>query len=186
MRFILLLSSVFFSKFTFAQVPEKSNTDIQKAQGKKAAIDHIKQVYRQSNDYRGYKVVAIEESEDFLGHATDNGGSLKGYFKGDSLKKIVEWVGLSNRVIENEYYFDNNKLVFVYSKESNYRFNNSTQSFDYTKLDNAFTGRYYFRNEKLIETIIPDKSREKTKQEDAQSFLSSVKEYIKLLSKNKK
>ena len=85
------------------------------------------------------------------------------------LEKIVEWVGLSNRAIQNEYYFDRSKLVFVYSTESKYRYNDSSQTFDYSKLDNSFKGRYYFDEEKLIGTILTDNEHDKTKQKDASS-----------------
>ena len=53
---------------------------------KSAAVEQIKKAFQQINAYKSYKVVAIEDGEEFLGHATDNGGSLKGYYKGDSLK----------------------------------------------------------------------------------------------------
>ena len=141
----------------------------------------VKRAYGQINSYKNYKTVTIDNSEDFLGYNTDNGGTLTGYYKGDSLKKIVEWVGLSNRVIQNEYYFDNNKLIFVYSTESRYKFNDSTQSFEYSKLYNFFKGRYYFDNNKLFETILKDKDHIKTKQKDATDFLKSSSNYIKLL-----
>jgi hypothetical protein len=145
-------------------------------------LSKIKKVCKQINDYKNYKTITIDNSEDFLGHNTDNGGSLKGYYKGDSLKKIIEWVGFSNKVVQNEYYFDSSELIFVYSTESKYRFNNSTQSFDYSKLDNIFKGHYYFDKDKLIETILNDKQHNETKQKDATDFLSSSNNYIKLLN----
>ena len=145
----------------------------------------IRKVYQKINSYKNYKIVTIDNSEDFLGEATDNGGTLKGYYKDDTLQKIVEWIGLSNRVIENEYYFDNNKLVFVYATESNYHVNDSTQSLDYTKLDKSFEGRYYFDNEKLIDAVLSDKGRNKTKQSDADRFLASTRDYKKILKAKK-
>ena len=75
------------------------------------ALSQIKKLFVQINSYKDYKIVTIDDAEEFLGHGTDNGGSLKGYYKGDSLKKIIEWVGLSNRVVQNEYYLDKDKLV---------------------------------------------------------------------------
>jgi hypothetical protein len=153
---------------------------------KSLALAKIKKTYEQINSYKNYKTVTIDNTEDFLGHNTDNGGTLTGFYKDDSLKKIVEWVGLSNRVVQNEYYLDNNKLIFVYSTESKYRFNDSTQSFDYSKLDNVFKGRYYFDNNKLLDTILNDKDHIKTKQKDAIEFLISSNNFTKLLgAKNK-
>lgn len=141
----------------------------------------IKNSCLEINTDKNYKIVTIDDAEEFLGHATDNGASLKGYYKEDSLKKIIEWVGLSNKIVQNEYYFEKGKLIFVYSTESRYKYNDSLQTFDYSKLELFFTGRYYFYNEKLFITIINGKKNNSTKQEEAIDFLESTKQYIKLL-----
>jgi hypothetical protein len=173
---------------TFAFVPFLCYTNSfgQGKQDKSIILKQIKELFRQVNDYKNYKVVTIDDTEEFLGHVTDNGGNLKGYFKGDSVKKIVEWVGLSNRVVQNDYYFDKGKLVFVYSTDKTYRFNYKTEEFDYSKFDKVISRRYYFNNDKLIETILRDKEHEKTKQEDAADFLSFSKNFIKLLNAKRK
>jgi hypothetical protein len=155
-------------------------------ENKSYVLFKIKEAYQQTNDYKKYKIITIDDAEEFLGHGTDNGGTLTGYFKGDSLKKIIEWVGLSNKVIQNEYYLDNDRLIFVYSTESRYRFNDSSQSFDFSKLDNVFKGRYYFNNGKLIDTIFDDKEYAATKKQDAAGFLTSSKDYLKLLKTKRK
>jgi hypothetical protein len=147
-----------------------------------ASILAIKNIYRQINGYSGYATVTIENSEDFLGHATDNGGSLTGFYKGDSLKKIAEWIGLSNSTVQREYYFDKGQLVFVYALRSGYRFDDSTGRFDYSKLEKVFEGRYYFKNAELLGTLINDQEPDKTKQENAEDLLSSARAYSKLLN----
>lgn len=172
---LFLFAVVFFINVNGQVKPEKN-----------FALSEIKSVFRRINNYKKYEIVTINDCEDFLGHATDNGGSLKGYFKGDSLKKIVEWVGLSNRVLQREYYFDKGKLVFVYSTESRYGFNDSTESFDYSKLKKVFEGRYYFSKDRLIDTILNDKQHEKTKKKDAAEFLVSGSSYLKLLNSRRK
>jgi hypothetical protein len=158
----------------------------QSKQDKSSILAHTKEVFKQINEYKNYKIVSIDDAEEFLGHGTDNGASLKGYYKGDSIKKIIEWAGLSNRVVQNEYYFDKDKLIFVYSTDSKYKFNDSTQSFDYSKFDHVFKGRYYFSNDKLIEAILSDKGQENDKQKDAKGFLTSSKDYRKLLNAKRK
>lgn len=158
----------------------------QRKQDKNNLLAQIKNLYEQINDYKNYETIIIDDAEEFLGHSTDNGGSLTGYFKNDTLKKIVEWVGLSNKVIQNEYYLDKGKLVFVYTNESRYRYSESSQSFDYSKLDSVFKGRYYFSNNKLIDTILSDKQYNDTKQKDADDFLTSTKYYVKLLIAKRK
>ena len=174
------ISLTFFALFTLTTTYGQGKED------KIFTVFKIKKVYEKTNDYKNYRTVTINDAEEFLGHGTDNGGSLTGYYKGDSLKKVIEWVGLSNMVIQSEYYFDNDKLIFVYSTESRYRFNDSTQSFDYSKLDNVFKGRYYFNNGKLINTILNDKEHTATKKKDTVDFLTSSKNYLKLLKTKRK
>ena len=143
----------------------------------------IKMKYQKINQYKSYKVITIDDAEEFTGHALDNGGSLTGYFRSDTLVKIVEWLGLSNKVIQREYYLDSGKLFFVYFKESFYKYNDSTGSFDYSKLELKNTGRYYFQKEKLFDTILSDKEKKLTKEKDAKEFVENIKKYVALLKK---
>lgn len=169
------LLSIFFLHFVFTTAF---------AQGKEDRLNKIfdvKKTFQKINSFKKYKIVTIKDAEKFLGNNTDNGGSLKGYFTGDSFKKIVEWVGLSNRIIQNEFYFKNDTLVFVYAVEKNYHYNNHSQTLDYTKLDLTFIGRYYFDNEKLFYSIIKNENRNKSKQKDAADFLIKSKDYMKIL-----
>lgn len=171
-----------FIALTFVFILFLTNSYGQGKAGKSSTLVKIKQVFKQINSYKNYKIVTIDDSEEFLGHGTDNGGSLKGYYKGDSLKKIVEWVGLSNRVVQNEYYFNDGSLVFVYSTDSRCKSNDKTGEIDCSGFDKVFKGRYYFDGIKLIDTILSDKEHEKTKQQDAMDFLASSKNYNKLLN----
>ena len=171
----------YYISLTFVALITLTSTYGQNKDGKSYTLVEIRNLYQQINSYKNYRIITIDDVEEFTGHVTDNGGSLTGYYKGDSLKKVIEWVGLSNRVIQNEYYFDQNKLFFVYSTESRYRFNDSTESFDYSKLDKTFNGRYYFSNGKLIDAIFTGKKHESTKQEDARDLLTSSDDYLKKL-----
>lgn len=175
-----LLTYLFLTVLTLTETYGQGRED------KRSTISRIRKIYMEINDYKDYKTVTIDDAEQFLGHGTDNGASLTGYYQSDSLKKLIEWVGLSNRVIQNEYYFDKEKLVFVYSTESKYRFNDNTESFDYSKLDSVFKGRYYFGNDNLIESILSDKEHERTKQKDSEDFLNSSRDYLKLLNARRK
>ena len=122
----------------------------QNKEDKNMYLLEIKQKYQLINKTTGYNVVIIEGSEDFLGHATDGGGNLRGYFKNDTLVKIVERVGLSNRTVQNEYYLDKYGVFFVHSTEQQYPYNDSLQSLDYNNLVPSFSGRYYFKKNKLV------------------------------------
>lgn len=75
-------------------------------QDQSSILAQIKQTFQKINNDKNYEIIIIDNSDAFLGHSTDNGGSLKGFYQDDSLMKIVEWVGLSNRVVQTEYYFD--------------------------------------------------------------------------------
>lgn len=171
-----------FIALTFVSVLCLTNSYGQAKADKSSTLAQIKKIFKQINDYKNYKVVTIDDSEELLGHGTDNGGSLKGYYKGDSLKKIIEWVGLSNRVVQNEYYFNKGKLVLVYSTDSRCKANDKTGEIDCSKFDKVFKGRYYFTDDKLIDTILSDKEHEVTKSQDAADFLASGRDYIKLLN----
>jgi hypothetical protein len=103
------ISFTFFALFTLTTTYGQGKED------KSYSLFKIQKFYQQINDYKNYKTITIDNAEAFLGHGTDNGGSLIGYYKGYNLRKVVEWVGLSNRVIQNEYYFEKAKLIFVYS-----------------------------------------------------------------------
>lgn len=175
----------YFIILTLLAILVHSSIQGQTKEVKTTSIAQIKTVFQQINQYKNYQIVIIDDSEEFLGNATDNGGSLKGYFKGDSLKKMVVWIGLSNRVVENEYYFDKGNLVFVYSTDSRYGYNDGTGELDDSKFAEVFKGRYYFSSGKLIHTILTDKEHEISKREDAEEFLSSGREFMKLLKAKK-
>lgn len=149
-------------------------------QDQSSILAQIKQTFQKINNDKNYEIIIIDNSDAFLGHSTDNGGSLKGFYQGDSLLKIVEWVGLSNRVVQTEYYFDKGKLVFVYSTDSRYKFNHISEKLDYSKFDEISEERYYFNNDKLIAVLLSEK--EKNKQQDATDFLTSSEYYTKLLN----
>ena len=64
--------------------------------------------------------------------------------------KINEWIGLSYGTIEIEYYFDKSQLIFAYAREKQFKL--TDEGIDPNKLDLNFEGRYYFSNNKLIDT----------------------------------
>ena len=151
------------------------------AQDSNGTVAGIRQTFAEINSYTNYRIVTIDESEQFLGHATDNGGSLKGYYKGDTLRKIIEWVGLSNRVVQNEYYFGNGQLLFVYSTDKQYRFDDKRGQFDYTSFSAISAARFYFNNGRLIESVFSNKEEEAAKAQTAARLFSSSTSYARLL-----
>ena len=149
-------------------------------------LSDIRLKYSKIDSYKSYVLVVIDDAESFLEHATDNGAQLTGYFKGDSLLKVVEEAGLSNRYVQNKYYLENDKLFFVYSNDSSYKFDDSTETFDYSKLIFTSGGKYYFEKGKLFHSILSNKDQQKTRDEDAVDFLASIRKYIILLKAKRK
>jgi hypothetical protein len=95
------------------------------------------------------------DSEEFLDHVPDGGGELTGFFKGDSIVKIAEWIGVSygNRI--REYYYKQDKLFFIFEKFESFVEKNG--ELDHEKVKTSFEGRYYFDHEKLVEQKISGK-----------------------------
>ena len=125
-------------------------------------------------------------NEQFLGHMTEGGGELTGYFKTGQIKKIVERIGLSYCVRTFEYYFWDGQLIFVYAKEEDFPYIDSTGTLDYTKLELAFEGRYYFDNGKIIETKMTGQKRVADDKETdiEKELLATAKQNVDSLKKS--
>ncbi len=102
------------------------------------------------NSAVGYKMTKLN-AEEFLDEVPDGGGELIGYFKSGQIKRIRQWVGLSNGNRTMEFYFKSEKLMFVYEKMNSFIYNVRKQTFDNTRTEVTFIGRYYFRDDKLID-----------------------------------
>lgn len=146
----------------------------------------IRQTFQKINSQTDYQLVKLDDAEIILGQATDGGASLTGYFKGDTLCKVIEWVGLSSGVIQNEYYIDRGALVFVHSNEKRFAFNDSLQTMDNTKLVSAFSGRYYFQNNAFYEVVLSNKKLNHSTKDEATALVNRLKAYEALLRKNRK
>ena len=125
------------------------NVHLLQAQTKQDKLNHIKQVFAKINHDTSLTQVTLD-TEQFLEYTPDGGGSLTGYFNNKTLLKINEWVGLSYGIIEIEYYFDKSQLIFAYAREKQFKL--TDEGIDHTKLSLTFEGRYYFSNNKLIDT----------------------------------
>ena len=72
------------------------------------------------------------------------GGEMVAYFDGPAIVKIVAtYYGETGKSLE-EYYFANEKLIFVYRKES--RYNRPLSG----KVVHSYENRFYFANDRLI------------------------------------
>jgi len=144
-------------------------------------IKKIRDDFKIINSDATLKKITLED-EEFLEHATDGGGELTGYFRNNSLVKIVEWIGLSYGNRTREFYLKNNDLFFVFEKFE--AFIQTDSGLDHSKVKTIFTGRYYFNNGKLISEKITGENKLADKT-SAQDLLDQTKDYSKLLNKKK-
>ncbi len=120
------------------------------SQNKDAKIKHIQEKVKIINQDTTYLALTID-NEEFLEQMTDGGGQLTGYFKGKTLYKIHKRIGLSYCVLTTEYYFEDEKLIFVYEQEDVFPYIDSLATLDYTRTKTSFKARFYFKNKRLIE-----------------------------------
>jgi hypothetical protein len=123
----------------------------------------------------------IDDAEEFLGHPTDGGGELVGYFHKDSVCKIFVTVGLSYGSITDEYYFRNERLIFVYETEKDFPEMDSIGGLAYNKSNLAFEGRYYFDNDELIDKITKGKRRFADTKENPATFITDANDFLRLI-----
>ena len=119
------------------------------AQTKEEQIKSIRKKFEIINRDTALRKVALE-NEEFLTNMTDGGGELTGFYKNKEVKKIYEWIGLSNGISIKEFYFDKGQLIFVYEKFDSFVFDDKKEEFDLDKIKTIFEGRYYFNNKKLF------------------------------------
>ena len=83
---------------------------------------------------------------------TDNGQELIGFYKNNNLKKMTHEIGLSNKKIVIQYYFVEERLIFVLEK--NYI---TIDENGYLKTPKLLSERrVYFQNQKIIKETNPD------------------------------
>ena len=156
-----------------------------KAQNKTTLLKIIRDDFQAINHDKTLTKTTLS-NEQFLENMTDGGGELAGYYKKDSLVKIVEWIGLSYGNRTREFYFKENKLFFVYEKFESFVHNDKTNELDLTKVKTTFEGRYYFNNKKLIDQKNSGKRTfEENESGMEEELQSAAGEDIHLLNKKK-
>jgi hypothetical protein len=171
--FIILLFSL--SLLSFSSLSQ--NVDNKKK--------HIKRIFKEINSSPNLKKVELN-AEEFLEHSPDGGASLIGYFKGDTLVKITEWIGLSFGNKQFEYYFNSQSLAFVYVEEKHFKYSDSLRALDYSKLEKVYEGRFYFDKEKLISHEAKGIGKWENKDELGQSLIDTADKYLQLLKNKRK
>lgn len=64
---------------------------------------------------------------------------------------------MSNKAIQQEFYYVDEKLLFVFEKISFYEYDKKNNNLDYTRLNLRFSNRYYFDNGKMIYKLCEEK-----------------------------
>jgi hypothetical protein len=142
-------------------------------------INRVKQI----NQDKSLTIVTLE-NEEFLPQGTDGGSEVTGYFKRGQIQKITRRIGLSYGIEIYEYYFTDEKLIFVYETLDGFPYVESSGKFDHTKTERNFIGRYYFKNGKFIDSETTGHNRFEDDTIDIESTLT--KEMTDCLDKLKK
>ena len=143
-------------------------------------IARIRKVFSEVNSDTRLKKVVLD-AEDFLQETPDGGASLTGYFSKTSLVKITSWIGLSYGIQQIDFYFDGKGLIFCYVSERHFKLTDAGTDLRRTNL--VFEGRYYFKNDKLLQTK-RNGSGFWDKESEA-GIIPNSKEYYKILMTKK-
>jgi hypothetical protein len=156
------------------------------AQTREEQVKLIRKKYEFINRDTTLRKIVLE-NEEFLEDMTDGGGKLTGYYKNKEIKKIYEWIGLSNGISIKEFYFDNGQLIFVYEKFESFVIDDKTNEIDHSKTKTIFEGRYYFNDKKLFnKSTRGDKSLAAQDESTETGLLESANQNLVILSKKVK
>ena len=119
-------------------------------------IRDIRTIFHRINTDTTLRVVSLDEEafEEAVGGAPDNGGDVTGYFKKDTLVKLILSVGPSFGLKDYEYYYDQGRIVFIYEKDQHFPVLKDGSGLDHEKLVVGFEGRFYFNKGKLIAKLL--------------------------------
>ena len=122
---------------------------------KDSLIKNIRAVFQRINSDSTLRVVDLdfEAFEEALGAAPDNGGEVRGYYRNDTLCKMVMGIGLSFGPKEYEYYYDQGQIVFVYERDRHFAVAKDG-GLEHERLVLGFEGRFYFNRGRLIEKVV--------------------------------
>lgn len=118
----------------------------------RAQLARIKAEYRRINTIKGLRVDSLD-ADRFLEQAPDNGATLTGYFKGDSLLKMVAWIGLSNQVVQRDYYCRDGRPFFILVTVTPYGYDPKCEAIDYDHPGKPYSFRYYLDGKRLLRSV---------------------------------
>ncbi len=170
MKIFYTLVFVLFGVLAYAQ------TDIE--------LNKIKLTVEQINKDTSYTTKTLK-NEQFLAKMTDGGGQLTGYFKNGELLKIIERIGLSSCININEYYLQDNKLIFVYIRGKEFKYIDSLSTFYSGVQTLTMDCRFLFQDDKLLKSFLNGSTRCSGQPSDswARIYQDNFLRYLNLLTK---
>lgn len=169
-------------------------------QKKDDTIKIVEQKVASINQATNYKIVTIYNEAfldtGFINQAGKGYGQLTGYFQTKNCSKIREQIGvkLLHDHATTEYYFKDEKLIFVHEEEvyNPNIFIDSAGTVDYRVAEPDFEGNYYFLNDKIVmvrtkgqQRILPNEMYFDSQSKEGQ-LLHSAEKYTRLLSQKQK
>jgi hypothetical protein len=80
---------------------------------------------------------------------TDGGGALSAFWYQGQIRHVKVTIGMSNRQIEENYYYEDGQLIFAASKQSFFLWDQEAQRLDRGKIAMSFDDRFYLVDGKL-------------------------------------
>jgi hypothetical protein len=80
---------------------------------------------------------------------TDGGGALSAFWYEGQIRHLKVTIWMSNRQIEENYYYEDGQLIFAASKQSFFFWDQEAQRLDPGKIAMSFEDRFYFVDGKL-------------------------------------
>ncbi|HAF30776.1 MAG TPA: hypothetical protein DCG75_17170 [Bacteroidales bacterium] len=158
------------------------------SQDTESAIKDIREKFKTINQINSYQEIVLN-NEEFLEHMTDGGGHLTGFCRNDTVYKIYTKIGLSFGVHTIEYYYWNEKPIFIYFIEDTYEQKidsvHGFLGFNIDKFEKRFEARYYLQNDSLLEIKKKGESLYKDREIKMKEYLlERAERYLKIV-KNK-
>lgn len=144
---------------------------------KEKAVLHIRELFNKINE-QAKNAEIIEK--DMMGESTE-GGQLKAYkYAGEIIKLIMLSFGENGKVAK-EYYFENQQLIFAFTKEEYY---DRPMYVLGSKISKTVENRYYFYNEELFKWLNPEKNEVNlsTIENTSEEILNEAKSYLKRIN----
>lgn len=149
--------------------------DLQTWRKKEGIIDTIAVIRNEYTRINNLSSKMRIVKKDIADESTE-GGELKKFYLGDSLKKTILVFYGEMGIVINEYYFSDAKLIFSYKVEKWY---NKPMSMDGSKIERVEENRFYFFDQKLIRWVknngkIEDRSLYSVKEKDVLLELKDI------------